>query len=145
MYKETALSRARAALQHNPLLLLMCALSVLVHKTAVTTAAPIAGSFPYRCVKYQTDSALTAQLVAFASCLYVLFHLVMGFASVTWSHLRQHRRPVAARTGATIRQEHRRQRRFACRSVTERLIRIAASVRRVRVPALPCSTTRCCC
>ena len=73
MYKETALSRARAALQHNPLLLLMCALSVLVHKTAVTTAAPIAGSFPYRCVKYQTDSALTAQLVAFASALFVLF------------------------------------------------------------------------
>ena len=73
MYKETALSRARAALQHNPLLLLMCALSVLVHKTAVTTAAPIAGSFPYRCAKYQTDCALTAQLVAFASALFLLF------------------------------------------------------------------------
>ena len=77
MYKETALSRARAALQHNPLLLLMCALSVLVHKTAVTTAAPIAGSFPYRCVKYQTDSALTAQLVAFASALFMLIRFKM--------------------------------------------------------------------
>ena len=49
MYKETALSRARAALQHNPLLLLMCALSVLIHKTAASTAAPISGGFVYRC------------------------------------------------------------------------------------------------
>ena len=52
MYKETALSRARAALQHNPLLLLMCALSVLIHKTAASTAAPISGGFVYRCGKY---------------------------------------------------------------------------------------------
>ena len=51
MYKETALSRARAALQHNPLLLLMCALSVLIHKTAAKTAAPISGGFVYRCGK----------------------------------------------------------------------------------------------
>ena len=76
MYKETALSRARAALQHNPLLLLMCALSVLIHKTAATTAAPISGGFVYRCAKYQTDCcALTAQLVAFASALFVLIRL----------------------------------------------------------------------
>ena len=75
MQRETALSRARAALQHNPLLLLMCALSVLVQMTAAKTAAPIAGSFTYRCVKYQTDSALTAQLVAFASALFLLLRL----------------------------------------------------------------------
>ena len=87
MYKETALSRARAALQRNPLLLLMCALSVLVHKTAVTTAAPIAGSFPYRCVKYQTDSALTAQLVAFASALFLLFRLPLSRTASLFSVL----------------------------------------------------------
>ena len=73
----SALSRARAALQHNPLLLLMCAMSVLIHKTAATTAAPISGGFGYRCAKYQTDCcALTAQLVAFASALFVLFRFV---------------------------------------------------------------------
>ena len=67
MQRETALSRARAALQHNPLLLLMCALSVLVHKTAVTTAAPIAGSFPYRCVKYQRAGVWRGRLSVLCS------------------------------------------------------------------------------
>ena len=77
MQGETALSRARAALQRNPLLLLMCALSVLIHKTAATTAAPISGGFVYRCGKYQTDCcALTAQLVAFASALFMLIRLL---------------------------------------------------------------------
>ena len=75
MSRETACSRARAAMQHNPLLLLMCAMSVLIHKTAASTAAPISGGFGYRCAKYQTDCALTAQLVAFASALFVLVRL----------------------------------------------------------------------
>ena len=54
-------------MQRNPLLLLMCALSVLVHKTAATTAAPISGGFGYRCAKYQTDCALTAAVSATAA------------------------------------------------------------------------------
>ena len=75
MQKETALSRVRAAMQRNPLILIMCALSVCVQTTAAPTSAPIAGSFAYRCARYQVDCATPMQLAAFASGCFLLLSL----------------------------------------------------------------------
>ena len=82
MQKETALSRVRAAMQRNPLILIMCALSVCVQTTAAPTSAPIAGSFAYRCAKYQVDCATSMQLAALASGCFLPVTQLINFSSI---------------------------------------------------------------